>query len=304
MSSVSENESQTDQAPAHLTAPLTIEEFSEADYESEPDQSPTHLTPEQLELWFELTDWIINAQGPTYHEKLGIPPEVGFEVAKTLCDKGDVEARNPTVEYNPIVHRLSIRMCSNARAGLSSWVINGQFDAVRSGFFTMDELRDTMLMLNAGIYRFSAPYEKAYKDGGGYFPSNNFRFPCIAFESGHEPWANLLEVKDIWLQGGAPYVNAVLVVQWDERDNGEVAGSLELHRRNGIVGSRIQVFPVPEPGTPHAAQFVTFYRRDFYPEGKVPDGRNPDDVWNWELDEFRRYATMTMGITNLRPAEA
>ena len=108
MSPASEHESET----GH-------DQFSDLETKSEPDQTPTHLTPEQLELWFKLTEWIINAEGPPYHEKLGVAPEVGYEVAKTLCDKGEVENRNPTIEYNPIKHRLSIRMCSNPCTSLS-----------------------------------------------------------------------------------------------------------------------------------------------------------------------------------------
>ncbi|KAH8424826.1 Transcription factor [Aspergillus melleus] len=246
MSPASEHESETGR-----------DQFSDLETESEPDQTPTHLTLEQLELWFELTEWIINAEGPPYYEKLEIAPEM-----------------------------------------------NGRYDAIESRFFTWGEYKELAIMFNCGIYKFSAPYAKAYKYCSGYFLRDNKRFPCIAFESGHESWSNLLKVKDMWLQGGTPYVNAVVLIKWDERDNGDVAGSLELHRRGGIACPQIDVFPVPSPGTLHAAQTVTFCRRDLYPAGKVPEGRDPNDVWNWEIDKLREEATWTMGLIDLRPAEA
>ncbi|PLB55925.1 hypothetical protein P170DRAFT_422411 [Aspergillus steynii IBT 23096] len=214
------------------------------------------LSINETQLRAYLTQWITTADSPSYFETVGIPPEIGYRVARSLCDDGDVENCNPNVTFNPTVGRLSIRMSSNPRASVPCWVLYEELRAVRSGVFSRAELEDFDIFFNG----------------------------------------------DIWLQCGAPHVNAVLLVMWhDERDK-EVAGSLEIHCRDGTVSPRVQIFPVPPSQT--SAQTVTWYRKDFYPGGVVPDGRNPNDVWNWNLDKLRYMATRSMAIQGLRPAEA
>lgn len=59
-------------------------------------------------------------------------------------------------------------------------------------------------------------------------------------ESGlSESWHRLLRDRTLWLQGGAPHVNAVLLVKWVQRVNGRIAGYLEVHRRGGGTSPRL-----------------------------------------------------------------
>lgn len=57
---------------------------------------------------------------------------------------------------------------------------------------------------------------------------------------------------------------------------------------------------MPQPAA--TAQVITLYRRDFYPGGMIPNGRNGDDIWTWDIDLLRMYATWAMKREGLRPA--
>lgn len=72
--------------------------------------------------------------------------------------------------------------------------------------------------------------------------------PCVVLEvSFMESWPKLQEDKDLWLQGGAPHVNVVLLVKWDKQSNGQVAGYLEIYRRGCATSHRVVSTRSPEP---------------------------------------------------------
>lgn len=132
--------------------------------------------------------------------------------------------------------------------------------------------------------------------------------PSVVVETGYtESWPKVQEDRDLWLQGDAPFVNVVVLVKFNKRSNGRVAAYIEVHRPGGQQGTRVvssqrirvkpprlanvsifpDIFPSPPPGTP--PQQIIFHRRDFYTGGVVPQGRNPNDAWAWDLDELRFF---------------
>lgn len=64
--------------------------------------------------------------------------------------------------------------------------------------------------------------------------------PSVVFESGlTESYPRLLNDKDLWLLGGAPNVNVVLLLKLDKRSNNRVAAFLELHRAGAAAPTRV-----------------------------------------------------------------
>ncbi|KAK6837366.1 hypothetical protein RU639_001564 [Aspergillus parasiticus] len=211
-----------------------------------------------------------------YIEVEVVAPEFGCLVAKKLCDDGEVERHRVIISYNPIAKMLSIKLPPVTHAGVFAWVSYELFCGAASGFFTSADLRDISLCTSPRTV-----------------------MPSVVVECGQsKSWLRLLEDKALWLEGGAPYVNAVLLMKWSVTGN-KVAGYLELHRRSG-VSPRLQIFPAPPPGAP--VQTLAFQRQDFYSVGQVPAGRNPNDIWLWDMDKLRDRTAWAMADDGLVPA--
>ncbi|KAE8309985.1 hypothetical protein BDV41DRAFT_579960 [Aspergillus transmontanensis] len=171
---------------------------------------------------------------------------------------------------------LSIKLPPVTHAGVFAWVSYELFCGAASGFFTSADLRDISLCTSPRYYNFRSPWLNAYKEPDTVFAFAGTVMPSVVVECGQsKSWLRLLEDKALWLEGGVPYVNAVLLIKWSVTGN-KVAGYLELHRRSG-VSPRLQIFPAPPPGA--SVQTLAFQRQDFYPVGQVPAGRNPNDIW-------------------------
>ncbi|OGM42928.1 hypothetical protein ABOM_007493 [Aspergillus bombycis] len=92
--------------------------------------------------------------------------------------------------------------------------------------------------------------------------------PMITVEVGYtESWPKFLRDEDLWINGEAPHVNAVLLVKWNLTKNNLVASFLELRRRGAPSPSHLTIFPALPPGA--SAQTLAWQRRDFYPVGQV-----------------------------------
>ncbi|PIG82818.1 hypothetical protein AARAC_003129 [Aspergillus arachidicola] len=163
-------------------------------------------------------------------------------------------------------------------AGVFAWACYELFCGATSGFLTSAELRDISLCTIPRYYSFRSPWLNAYKEPDTVFDFAGTGMPSVVVES--------------------PYVNAVLLMKWSVTGN-KVAGYLELHRRSG-VSPRLKIFPTPPPGAP--IQTLAFQRQDFYPVGQVPAGRNPNDIWLWNMDKLRDRTACAMADDGLVPA--
>ncbi|KAE8332771.1 hypothetical protein BDV39DRAFT_199769 [Aspergillus sergii] len=225
-----------------------------------------------------------------YIEVEGVAPEFGCLVAKKLCDDGEVERHRVIISCNPIAKMLSMKLPPVTHAGVFAWACYKLFCGATSGFFTSPELWDISLCTSLRE-TVDMPYTMfAFAVTG---------MPSVVVECGQsKSWLRLLEDKALWLDGGAPYVNAVLLMKWSVTGN-KVAGYLELHRRSG-VSPRLQIFLAPPLGAP--VQTLAFKRQDFYPVGQIPAGRHPNDIWLWDIDNLRRRTAWVMADDGLVPA--
>lgn len=64
--------------------------------------------------------------------------------------------------------------------------------------------------------------------------------PLVIIETANsESWPKVGEDKDLWIQGGAQFINAILLVKWNKRAHNTVAGYLEIHRQGGQQSPRV-----------------------------------------------------------------
>ncbi|KAE8376254.1 hypothetical protein BDV26DRAFT_282805 [Aspergillus bertholletiae] len=165
-------------------------------------------------IFYHLKREITTTNGPAYIELEGIIPDVGYQVARSLCEDGEVERRSVTISYNPMASIFSLNMPTVIHDSALSWAVN------------------------------------IYKEPDFAFLHAGATIPSVVAEIGlSESWPRLLQDKTLWLQGGARHLNAVLV-KWNKRANNWVTGYLEVHRSGGSVSPLRQIFPAPAPGTP------------------------------------------------------
>ncbi|BCS03363.1 uncharacterized protein AKAW2_70241S [Aspergillus luchuensis] len=271
--------------------------------ESELQASPT--TPQQLLQLVRRR--IVEAEGPEYFEYQQVSLEAGSLVVRSFSRDGNVEQANPTLSYNTLDRVLSVTMSSMTHGSAFLWGVTEMIDSLSQGYFTRNEFRYLMMGGNDGFFSFPAPWAAgSYKEPDFHIIHPNTLLPTVVIECGYYNESNtkLQCDKDLWMLGGAPHVNVVILIKWDkEADSDRVSGWIELHRR-GDNGAAIRkdIFPAPAPGTPWESESITLYRSDFYSGGEVPPGRNRNDIWLWSLDRLRDIAGQRMDIEGLVPA--
>lgn len=106
---------------------------------------PSPPTPQRL--FDQLKTRIITATGPYCCVHLdGIDPDVGYQMACSLCEDEDVERRSPRITYNPIIRRFSFIMASHIHNCVATWAFQEKENARVSGFFTQYESFDLQLV--------------------------------------------------------------------------------------------------------------------------------------------------------------
>ncbi|KAB8262801.1 hypothetical protein BDV32DRAFT_147345 [Aspergillus pseudonomiae] len=191
-------------------------------------------------------------------------------------------------------------MSSHLHDIIVAWGSNELAGAVATSFFTKPELSEVLLLATCRFDNFPIPWQSVYKEPDVVFVYGPMNLPTVLVEVGYsQSWPSLLQDKDLWFQA-VPTVNVVILVKWNRRTNGRVAGYLELFRRRSPTPSHIDIFPIP---TPPAPQTLTFRRDDFYPPGAtLPAGRSPNDLWQWDIDNLRMMSTRAMSVDGAVPA--
>lgn len=154
-----------------------------------------------------------------------------------------------------------------------------------------------------------------------YLEPRGFSLPTIVFVMGFShlhPY--LLMQKDVWLIGGAAYVNVVFIVVWCRISQSRVEGRLEIWRKNQqgpetfvrisprnvvffldaqLTAPFQDIFPRPSLGTP--PQEITI-RRDELCGNAIRTGRKPSDVWRLSLERLRYRAEQAIRNQGYVPA--
>ncbi|GLA87419.1 hypothetical protein AtubIFM56815_001845 [Aspergillus tubingensis] len=192
-------------------------------------------TPEQLFTYLKYR--ILQTDRTTYFELEGISPATGQLVARSLAEDGEVERRSPTLGYDSATEIFSVNMATFLHNCCLSWTSDQILEAHLQGIFTSNESRHVNLGGNSGFYgNFVSPWADSYKEPDTYIINyeSPSPLPTVVIESGYtESTARLYADRDLWLQGGAPHVNVVILIKWNKRVDNHIGGWIKLHRRGG-----------------------------------------------------------------------
>ncbi|KAI9042904.1 PQ loop repeat protein [Aspergillus affinis] len=166
-------------------------------------------------------------------------------------------------------------------------------------FFSHEEVDDIEHQGSPGFNSFKTPHDGCYKEpDSAFIHVNEMAWPCVVIESGvSESSAKLVRDRNIWLEGG--HVNAVLAMKFYVQKNKTVTGKAQIFRPGGNNSPEGIIFPAPSAAGPQAPQTISFYRKDFYPNGQVPSGRDGNDEWKWDMDQLRIMVTRNMATEGL-----
>ncbi|OOF99380.1 hypothetical protein ASPCADRAFT_203142 [Aspergillus carbonarius ITEM 5010] len=255
------------------------------------------LTAEQQEIVVAIRYRLDHIECPEYLEFPGLPPAIGYRVARQLRSDFDNQVlrhKLAFITYNSRNHMLTIKLYSMVEQSAYFWMLFEKSRATnQTNFLTRSESIGIYHDVVVRYHQFSGPYENTCKETDTcLWGSYSDNMPTVVVESGGytTPYQHLLDDKDIWLTGGGA-VNVVILVKWSLSQN-RVSGFVEIWRKDVNYPLHIPIFPVPP--RQDDLQVVGFMRHELYAGGQVPEGRDPSDLWFWEMDRFRSLAEHTI----------
>lgn len=92
----------------------------------------------------------------------------------------------------------------------------------------------------AGFHVFGGAYRGSMKEPDSCILPRRLSLPTIVLEAGwSETWTKLHVDDSLWIQGGAPHVNVLLLIKWTKASGQRVTGRLEVWRKGGIDQSEV-----------------------------------------------------------------
>ncbi|EEP77852.1 predicted protein [Uncinocarpus reesii 1704] len=174
------------------------------------------------------------------------------------------------------------------------WIKDEMYDMTRAGFLSDAELKFLRTRVGTTFKTFGGIWENSRKDpdlcllGYGQF------LPTVVMESGYsESRPQLQADMRLWLKGGAPAVQLVLIINWSELVGKKIKGSIEAWELNGDTPTLIQeevIFPQP-PGNP--AQAIGVTRGQLFGNATFPN-RNRNDTYNLSIENLRNVASWSI----------
>ncbi|KAL2828737.1 hypothetical protein BDW59DRAFT_142950 [Aspergillus cavernicola] len=215
-----------------------------------PDRFELSATPQQL--FYHVKHDILATIGPGYLEYTSIPPAAGYQVVKSLGLDPQVERKSVRLLYNPEIRTLSITIPTALHNCHVSWAFQELSHALVVGFFTQIELVDLDFSSNTRFDNFPIPWQNIYKEPDCYIKPAGATLLTLVFEAGFsESYQRLIADKNLWLRGGAPVVNVVMLLMWSLISGNKVKGFIELWRSGAPNPRHVDIFPAPAPGPPH-----------------------------------------------------
>ncbi|QKX59431.1 uncharacterized protein TRUGW13939_06565 [Talaromyces rugulosus] len=129
--------------------------------------------------------------------------------------------------------------------------------------------------------------------------------PTIVVESGwSETREKLHEDMRVWLIGGRPHVQMVIIVKWTRTSDERVTGDVEVFERDENDQPRsVQkeiIFPEP-PSAVADQQVIKITKRQLWGQN-LPAGQDPDDRYDMLMKDLRREGRQCIARMRLNPA--
>ncbi|KAL1982947.1 hypothetical protein VTN96DRAFT_634 [Rasamsonia emersonii] len=211
--------------------------------------------PSAQQLFNGIRHTILTATG--YQEPIyeNVDPSVGSEVAYSLDRDPEVERVRPSIHYSSVTRILRVHiMPTEIHECHTRWLTMEFNRMLVSNWLTLAE-SDALEISNGLTFEscLQEPYAASSKTPDWYCRVDTANLPRIVVESGwSERWPQLNQDSDLWMRGGAPEVQLVLIFHWRKLRGGRVRGDLQVWDRDALGNANLrqteQIFPLPAGG--------------------------------------------------------
>ncbi|CRG85297.1 hypothetical protein PISL3812_02396 [Talaromyces islandicus] len=178
-------------------------------------------------------------------------------------------------------------------------------------FFAQFLNQTEFLILKPGvgttIKHFNGVYMNSLKEPDFLLRFDSQPLPSLTIESGWtESLPRLHADMRLWLVGGAPEVQVVIVLRWSKiagTPTQKAKGIFEVWQRDAanlpFIRQQGTIFPAPTAGPPET---IPVTRADLFGPAHVQTGKNGGDLWNMRVDILRFWARLAIQNMGLVPA--
>ncbi|RHZ54209.1 hypothetical protein CDV55_101981 [Aspergillus turcosus] len=255
------------------------------------------------ELFIQIRREILEAQDPTEIVCTSVSPAWGPLIVDSLDEDGEVERSNAAGNYNSVTETLLVKVVSYNLFGCHfNWMINERSDWREQNLVTFDQLHLLRVGGNATHGRFKAPYSDSRKSCNFCIRSGHEYHPSFVLECGDSASKErLMEDMRLWLTGGRPSVNIVLIIQYARKGNtNQVEGKAELYVRDANGNPALQQEATIFPATQSECSLGISAGDLFGPD--LPEDLQADTILPLSIDNLRKNARDTMVHMDLVPA--
>ncbi|KAJ9213342.1 hypothetical protein DTO166G4_5149 [Paecilomyces variotii] len=237
-----------------------------------------------------------------------ISTDQGSLLVDSLSQDPDIERRNPRFSYNSFTKVLNVLiMPTNVHNVHQQWIHEENMRMALSGFLNAAEALGLKTGVGTTISDFTGQYTGSRKDPDFLIHYDSVLMPSIAIESGWtESLPRLHGDMCMWLVGGLPAVQVVIVLCWTkttETPVHRVKGIFEVWERDAgntpYLKQSGAIFPAPANA---ATQVIPISRAQLFGPAHVFPGRNGADVWNLSVDILRTWASAEIVNMGFQPA--
>ncbi|KAK1138691.1 hypothetical protein N8T08_002082 [Aspergillus melleus] len=218
----------------------------------------------------------------------GISPDVEVPTAVNLAEDAVISALACRVNYNSASKELAVTACEPMHTLHQTWIKRELGRGLLSGFFLVKEWNTIDSTTAKSFNAFVAPYQASWRQPEYYLKPRHHVLPTLVVESGwEESYPSLIRDKDLWLIGGSPHANVVIVIEWSRSPRNRIRGRLEVYRRQSGLVQVESIFPEPSPRV--APQLTRLTRDELFDKAKSPH-RDAEEKIIFSVDRLREAA--------------
>ncbi|KAI9039553.1 uncharacterized protein KD926_009278 [Aspergillus affinis] len=230
----------------------------------------------------------------------GIFPDVGVPTAVNLAEDAVINALACRVNYNSASKELAVTACEPMHTLHRTWIKRELGRGLLSGSFLVNEWGAIDSTKEKSFDVFMASYQASWRQPEYYLKPRHQDLPTLVVESGWaKTYPSLIRDKDLWLIGGSPHVNVVIVIEWSTSPRNRIRGRLEVYRRQSGVVQVESIFPEPSPGV--FPQVIRLTRDELFDKAKSPH-RDPEEKIVFSVDRLREAARKAFHNVGFIPA--
>ncbi|KKZ61878.1 hypothetical protein EMCG_03668 [[Emmonsia] crescens] len=202
------------------------------------------------QLFLKVKHAIIEATESQNLEYEDVDPQSGIVISRSLSETPEIERILPRVNFNSVTQVLRIKiMPTELHDCHQLWMKNEMRHMLTDGFLNEAELDYLDMRVGTRFEGFQPPYTFSSKEPDLAIRPDGVALPTVVVESGwSESLSRLREDMQLWLEGGTPLVQLVLLIKWSRLSGNRVKGSLEVYGRNSagipMLLQTESIFPV------------------------------------------------------------